>query len=83
MHHCISNEFRQKEPKLGFFRSYSFKSHKANDSAASFTHSLNCFSQVFNMELSFPSWRLHAFFYLQFFQNLLLAPDSCLKLTVT
>lgn len=83
MHQCIWNKFRQKEPRLEFSQSYSLRSHKANTSADSSTHSLNSFSQVFNMELSFPSGRLCAFFCLQFFQNLLLAPDSCLKLTAT
>lgn len=66
-----------------FQGSYSLRSHQANTFTVCFTHSLNSFSQVFNMELSFSSWRFHTFFCLQFFQSLLFAPDCCLQLTAT
>lgn len=63
-----------------FQGSYSLRSHEATTFAVCFTHSLNSSPQVFNVELSFPSRRFHAFFCLQFFQGLLFAPDSCLQL---
>lgn len=63
--------------------SYGLRWHKANTFTACFTHSLKSFSQILHMELSFPSWRVHAFFCLQLFQSLLFAPDGCLQLTAT
>lgn len=66
-----------------FQASFSLRSHKANTFTGCFTHSLRSFSQVFNTELRFLSWRFHTFFCLQFFQSLLLAPDCFVQLAAT